>query len=94
MLGKNGPTQFDKDEHNRPETTLETLTRLKPAFRPNGTITAGNAPGLNDAGAAMVLANGTWADKLRPHPHRLACVSYGIAAVEPGMFLASDRSRR
>src|SRR5271168_5160453 len=47
--GKKGPTQFDKDEHNRPETTLETLARLKPAFRPNGTITAGNAPGLNDA---------------------------------------------
>jgi acetyl-CoA C-acetyltransferase len=44
--GKNGPTQFDKDEHNRPETTLESLARLKPAFRPEGTITAGNAPGL------------------------------------------------
>src|SRR5580692_6153651 len=53
--GKKGPSQFDKDEHNRPDTTLETLARLKPAFRPNGTITAGNAPGLNDAGAAMVL---------------------------------------
>lgn len=41
--GKKGPTQFDKDEHNRPDTTLETLARLKPAFRPSGTITAGNA---------------------------------------------------
>ena len=41
--GKKGPTQFDKDEHNRPDTTLETLARLKPAFRPNGTITAGSA---------------------------------------------------
>ena len=47
--------QFDKDEHNRPDTTLETLARLKPAFRPNGTITAGNAPGLNDAASAMVI---------------------------------------
>ena len=55
--GKKGPTQFDKDEHNRPDTTLEALARLKPAFRPNGTITAGNAPGLNDAAAAMVLAD-------------------------------------
>jgi len=54
--GKKGPTQFDKDEHNRADTTLEILARLKPAFRPNGTITAGNAPGLNDAAAAMVLA--------------------------------------
>ena len=41
--GKKGPMQFDKDEHNRPDTTLETLARLKPAFRQNGTITAGNA---------------------------------------------------
>jgi acetyl-CoA C-acetyltransferase len=82
---KKGPTQFDKDEHNRPDTTLEALARLKPAFRPNGTITAGNAPGLNDAAAAMVLADAAWADKRGLAPvARL--VSYGIAAVEPGMF--------
>src|SRR6201987_5156711 len=61
--GKKGPTPFDKDEHNRPETTLETRARLKPAFRPNGTITAGNAPGLNDAAAAMVITDKTWAEK-------------------------------
>jgi len=83
--GKKGTTQFDKDEGNRPETTLEALARLKPAFRSNGTITAGNAPGLNDAASAMVLADETWAEK-----HGLAAtarlVSYGIAAVEPGMF--------
>jgi acetyl-CoA C-acetyltransferase len=83
--GKKGPTQFDKDEHNRPDTTLETLARLKPAFRPNGTITAGNAPGLNDAAAAMVITDKTWAEK-----HGVAAtarlVAYGIAAVEPGMF--------
>src|ERR1700726_2677551 len=61
--GKKGTSQFDKDEHNRPETTLEALARLKPAFRPNGTITAGNAPGLNDAASAMVLANRRWGAK-------------------------------
>jgi acetyl-CoA C-acetyltransferase len=83
--GKKGPTPFDKDEHNRSDTTLETLARLKPAFRPNGTITAGNAPGLNDAAAAMVLADGTWADKRGLVP-TARLVSYGIAAVEPGMF--------
>jgi acetyl-CoA C-acetyltransferase len=83
--GKKGPTQFDKDEHNRPDTTLEALARLRPAFRPNGTITAGNAPGLNDAAAAMVLADETWADK-RGLAARARLVSYGIAAVEPGMF--------
>jgi acetyl-CoA C-acetyltransferase len=83
--GKKGPTVFDKDEHNRPDTTLETLARLKPAFRPNGTITAGNAPGLNDAASAVVLANEAWAQKRGVTPvARL--VAYGIAAVEPGMF--------
>jgi acetyl-CoA C-acetyltransferase len=83
--GKKGPVPFDKDEHNRPDTTLETLARLKPAFRPDGTITAGNAPGLNDAAAAMVLAEGAWADKRGLAP-AARLVSYGIAAVEPGMF--------
>src|ERR1700676_1396262 len=83
--GKKGPTQFDKDEHNRPDTTLETLARLKPAFRANGTITAGNAPGLNDAASAVVLADGSWADKRGLAP-TAPLVSYGIAAVEPGMF--------
>jgi acetyl-CoA C-acetyltransferase len=83
--GKKGPAQFDKDEHNRPDTALETLARLKPAFRPNGTITAGNAPGLNDAASAVVLADSTWADKRGLAP-TARLVSYGIAAVEPGMF--------
>jgi acetyl-CoA C-acetyltransferase len=83
--GKKGPIQFDKDEHNRPDTTLETLTRLKPAFRPNGTITAGNAPGLNDAASAVVLADAAWADKRGVTP-KARLISYGIAAVEPGMF--------
>ena len=83
--GKKGPTRFDKDEGNRPETTLEALARLKPAFRPNGAITAGNAPGLNDAAAAMALADEAWAEKRGLSP-TARLVSYGIAAVEPGMF--------
>ncbi|MGB5182849.1 MAG: acetyl-CoA C-acyltransferase [Xanthobacteraceae bacterium] len=83
--GKKGPVQFDKDEHNRPDTTLETLARLKPAFRPDGTITAGNAPGLNDAASAMVLADASWADK-RGVSATARLAGYGIAAVEPGMF--------
>ena len=83
--GKKGAAQFDKDEHNRPDTTIETLARLKPAFRPNGTITAGNAPGLNDAACAMVLADEAWAEK-RGMSATARLVAYGIAAVEPGMF--------
>jgi acetyl-CoA C-acetyltransferase len=83
--GKKGPTAFDKDEANRPDTTLEALAKLKPAFRPDGTITAGNAPGLNDAASAMVLADAAWAEKRGLKP-QARLVSYGVAAVEPGMF--------
>jgi acetyl-CoA C-acetyltransferase len=83
--GKKGPTAFDKDEANRPDTTLEALAKLKPAFRPDGTITAGNAPGLNDAASAVVLADSAWAEKRGLKP-LARLVSYGVAAVEPGMF--------
>jgi acetyl-CoA C-acetyltransferase len=82
---KKGPTPFDQDEANRPDTTIEALARLKPAFRPDGAITAGNAPGLNDAAAAMVLADESWAEKRGLQP-AARLVAYGIAAVEPGMF--------
>ena len=82
---RKGPALFEADEANRPDTTLEKLAALKPAFRDEGTITAGNAPGLNSAAAAMVLAEERWAEA-----HRLApvarLVAYGIAAVEPGFF--------
>jgi acetyl-CoA C-acetyltransferase len=79
------PVGFAKDEHNRPNTTLETLAKLRPAFRKDGTITAGNAPGLNSAGAAMVVSSDSWAEKngLKPMAR---LVAYGVAAVEPGMF--------
>ncbi len=83
--GRKGPTLFDKDEHNRPETTAESLAKLKPAFRKEGTITAGNAPGLNSAGAAMVVSHATWAERNGLVP-MARLVSYGIGAVEPGMF--------
>jgi acetyl-CoA C-acetyltransferase len=83
--GRKGPVTFDKDEHNRPNTTLEALAALKPAFRKDGTITAGNAPGVNSGASAMVLADRQWAEARGLAPvARL--VSYGIAAVEPGMF--------
>ena len=85
VKGRKGPEVFAKDEHNRPETTAEGLAKLKPAFRKDGTITAGNAPGLNSGGAAMIVAERAWAERrgLRPMAR---LVSYGVAAVEPGMF--------
>jgi acetyl-CoA C-acetyltransferase len=85
LSGRKGPTVFEADEHNRPGTTLDALAALKPAFREGGTITAGNAPGVNTGAAAMVLADEAWAARRGLAPvARL--VSYGIAAVEPGMF--------
>jgi acetyl-CoA acetyltransferase len=60
--GRKGATIFDTDEHNRPKTTLEALAALKPAFRKDGTITAGNAPGVNSGAAAVVLADRLWAE--------------------------------
>ena len=83
--GRKGPTSFDADEHNRGDTTLESLTRLRPAFREGGTITAGNAPGLNSGAAAMVVAERGAAEALGLKP-AARLVSYGIAALEPGMF--------
>ena len=55
--GKAGPITVDKDEHPRPETTLEGLAKLKPIVRNPGTVTAGNASGVNDGAAAMILAS-------------------------------------
>jgi acetyl-CoA C-acetyltransferase len=85
LCERNKPGLFAKDEHNRPNTTMATLAKLEPAFRKDGTITAGNAPGLNTGAAAMVVADRDWAEKngLKPLAR---LVSYGIGAVEPGMF--------
>lgn len=85
VSGRKGPERFNRDEHSRPETTLDSLAKLKPAFRKDGTITAGNAPGLNTGAAAMIVAERDWAEKQGLEP-MARLVSYGIAAVEPGMF--------
>jgi acetyl-CoA C-acetyltransferase len=83
--GKKGTVTFDQDEAPRPDTTLEVLAKLRPAFRENGIITAGNAPGLNSGAAAMIVADRAAAEAKSLTPvARL--VAYGVAAVEPGMF--------
>ncbi|MGZ7032498.1 MAG: thiolase family protein, partial [Thermoanaerobaculia bacterium] len=85
VIGRKGPEAFAKDEHNRPETSAESLSKLKPAFRKDGSVTAGNSPGLNTAAAAMIVADSAWAEKNNLKPMaRLA--AYGIAGVEPGYF--------
>jgi acetyl-CoA C-acetyltransferase len=82
---RKGPVSFDKDEQNRPDTSLEALAKLKPAFRKDGTITAGNAPGLNSAAAAMIVADRAFAEAQGLKP-MARLVAHGVAAVEPGMF--------
>jgi acetyl-CoA C-acetyltransferase len=57
IAGKTGPTLFEKDEGPRKDTSLEALARLKPAFQKDGTVTAGNAPGLNDGASALVVSS-------------------------------------
>ena len=83
--GKKGTVTFDQDEAPRPDTTLEVLAKLRPAFRENGIITAGNAPGLNSGAAAMIVADRAAAEAKSLTPFA-RLVAYGVAAVEPGMF--------
>jgi acetyl-CoA acetyltransferase family protein len=81
---KGEPTgeMFDKDDHLRPETTIEGLAKLKAAFGKNGTVTAGNASGIVDGGAAVVMMTLNQAEKrgLKPMGR---IVSWGIAGVDP-----------
>ena len=71
----------DKDEHPRPETTLEGLAKLKPIVKPGGTVTAGNASGINDGASAMILASEAAARKhgLRPRARILGTATVGVA---------------
>jgi acetyl-CoA acetyltransferase family protein len=73
---------FDKDDHLRPDTTMEILGKLKPAFGKNGTVTAGNASGIVDGGAAVVMMTLDQAQKKNLKPMG-RIVSWGIAGVDP-----------
>jgi acetyl-CoA C-acetyltransferase len=73
---------FDTDEHPRAGTTVESLGKLKPAFKKDGTVTAGNASGLNDGAAALVVTSTERASRLGLKP-RARIVSYASAAVDP-----------
>ncbi len=79
---KGDPIIFDTDEHVRAETTLEGLAKLKPAFKKDGTVTAGNASGINDAGAAFVVTSREWAEKRGIKP-LASLVAYASAALDP-----------
>jgi acetyl-CoA C-acetyltransferase len=76
------PTIFDKDESPREETTIEVLRGLKPAFKKDGTVTAGNAPGVNDGAAAVVVTSATRAKELGAKP-MVRIVAQATSGVEP-----------
>jgi acetyl-CoA C-acetyltransferase len=79
---KKGSARVTRDEHPRPGTTVETLAALRPAFEKSGTVTAGNASGLNDGAAAVVVTSAPYARELGAAP--LAQVlSYAVTGVEP-----------
>src|SRR6266536_179071 len=78
--GKGEPIMVDKDEHPRPETTLEGLAKLKTPFRDPGTVTAGNASGVNDGAAAMIVASAAAvkAHGLKPRARIIGMASAGV----------------
>jgi acetyl-CoA acetyltransferase family protein len=79
---KGAALKIEKDEFIKAQTTLEGLAALRPAFKKDGSVTAGNASGLNDGAAALLLAND---DGLKKHnlKARARIVSMGVAGVEP-----------
>jgi 3-oxoadipyl-CoA thiolase len=85
---RKGPAlEIAQDEHPRPETTLEALARLKPVVRPDGTVTAGNASGINDGAAALLIASSSAAERhcLTPRARIVATAVAGVAPRLMGM---------
>jgi acetyl-CoA C-acetyltransferase len=82
LKSRKGTVTFDTDEHIRPDANLEGMAKLKPVFNREGSVTAGNAAGINDAAAAVVLADSGYAERkgLRPMGR---LVAYAHAGVEP-----------
>lgn len=83
--GKGEPFLFDEDEHARPDTTLEALAKLPPAFGKDGTITAGNACGITDGAAALVIASADAAKRLGARP-LARILGTALAAVQPADY--------
>jgi acetyl-CoA C-acetyltransferase len=82
---RKGAKVFDTDEHPTPDTTVESLAALRPAFKKDGTVTAGNASGINDASAALVLMSGDKVKELGVTP-LARVVSYAYVGVDPDIM--------
>jgi acetyl-CoA acyltransferase len=78
---KGAPTVVDRDEHPRKDTSLEALANLKPVVKPDGTVTAGNASGINDGAAALLVTSEAAAERsgLKPLGRVVACATAGVA---------------
>ncbi len=85
LKGRKGPVIFDTDEHVRGDATLEDMAKLRAVFQKDGSVTAGNASGLNDAAAAVVLTERSVADKKGLKP-LARLVAYGHAGVDPAIM--------
>ena len=82
VKARKGTVEFKVDEHVRLDASLETFSKLRPAFKPDGTVTAGNASGVNDAAAAVVVMSAGRAEELGA-PVRARILSYAVCGVEP-----------
>jgi acetyl-CoA C-acetyltransferase len=80
---KGDPIIFKKDEHFRPNTSVETLAKIRPAFKKDGSVTAGNASGINDGAAALVIASEDFVKKHNLKP-LAKIVSHATTALNPG----------
>ena len=85
---KGEPVLFDTDEAPREDTSLQSLAKLKPAFKEGGTVTAGNAPGVNDGAAALVVTSSDRARSLGRKP-MARIVAQAVSGVEPKMVMMS-----
>lgn len=85
LPGRTGETRFDRDEFIRTDATAAGLARLKPAFRQDGTVTAGNASGINDGAAALVLASESEARRYRPIARILGFAQAGVDPAVMGL---------
>ncbi|MEX2281566.1 MAG: acetyl-CoA C-acetyltransferase [Gemmatimonadota bacterium] len=85
IKSRKGETEFKADEHMRPDTTRAALAGLRPYFKKDGFVTAGNASGIGDGGAALVISSASWAQEKGLKPlGRL--VSWGVAGVDPSIM--------
>ncbi len=82
---KADPLAFQVDEHPRGDTTIETLSKLRPAFKKDGTVTAGNASGINDGAAAVLVTSEEKSKQLGIKP-AASIVSYAVAGVDPSIM--------